>query len=203
MTKSIPNHQDRALIFSSCRDVGLQPDTIRLYKRLELASYTSSTGIVLELKTKQECGGVYCILGQQCSWGFWVIHHAPSPCATSRCELSAGGSRISVTRVRRMAVCPGWGVKGGWGPGSRGAADPWPLWEEVILSDSRAGIMNSIKRRAASKARQNKRQRGDSTRSLSAHEKLSCDFRVPVIIVKVHSAYSLVIMRMSGPKARA
>lgn len=49
--------------------------------------------------------------------------------------------------------------------------------------------MNSIKRQAASKARQNKQQRGDSTRFLSCHEKLSCDFCVPATIVKVPSAY--------------
>lgn len=49
--------------------------------------------------------------------------------------------------------------------------------------------MNSIKRQAASKAGQNKQQRGDSTRSLSRHEKLSCDFCVPATIVKVPSAY--------------
>lgn len=61
--------------------------------------------------------------------------------------------------------------------------------------------MNSIKRQAASKARQNKQQQGDSTRSLSGDEKLSCDFRALVIIVKVHSAYSLTFMRMSGLKA--
>lgn len=63
--------------------------------------------------------------------------------------------------------------------------------------------MNSIKRQAASKARQNKQQQGDSTGSLSADEKLSCDFRVPVIIVKVHSAYSLIFMRVSGLQACA
>lgn len=63
--------------------------------------------------------------------------------------------------------------------------------------------MNSIKRQAASKARQNKQQQGDSTRSLSGDEKLSCDFRVPVIIVKVRSAYSLTFLHMSGPRARA
>lgn len=39
--------------------------------------------------------------------------------------------------------------------------------------------MNSIKRQAASKARQNRQQQGDSTRSLSADEKLSCDFSCP------------------------
>lgn len=44
----------------------------------------------------------------------------------------AGGSRISVTGVRRMAVCPGWGVGGGGGggwanAGSRGVGDPCPL----------------------------------------------------------------------------
>lgn len=61
--------------------------------------------------------------------------------------------------------------------------------------------MNSIKRQAASKARQNKQQQGDSTRSLSGDEKLSCDFRVPVMTVKVHSAYLLIFMRMSGPNA--
>lgn len=59
--------------------------------------------------------------------------------------------------------------------------------------------MNSIKGQAASKARQNKQRRGDSTRSLSGDEKRSCDFRVPVIIAKVHSAYSLIFMSMSGP----
>lgn len=58
--------------------------------------------------------------------------------------------------------------------------------------------MNSIKRQVASKARANKQRQGDSTRSLSADEKLSCDFRVPVIIVKVHSAYWLIFMRVSG-----
>ena len=63
--------------------------------------------------------------------------------------------------------------------------------------------MHSIKRQAASKARQNKQQRGDSTRSLSSDEKLSCDFRVPVIIVKVHSAYSLTFVRTSGLEACA
>lgn len=61
--------------------------------------------------------------------------------------------------------------------------------------------MKSIKTQAASKTRQNKQQQGDSTRSLSSDEKLSCDFRVSVIIAKVHSAYSLIFMRMSGPKA--
>lgn len=60
--------------------------------------------------------------------------------------------------------------------------------------------MKSIKRQAASKARQSKQQQGGSTSSLSGDEKLSCDFRVPAIIVKVHSAYSLIFMRMSGPK---
>lgn len=60
--------------------------------------------------------------------------------------------------------------------------------------------MKSIKRQAASKATQNKQQQGDSIGSLSAVEKLSCDFRVPVIIVKVHSAYSLIFMHMSGPE---
>lgn len=63
--------------------------------------------------------------------------------------------------------------------------------------------MNSIKRQAASKARQNKQQQGDSTGSLSADEKLSCDFLVPVIIVKVPSAYSLIFMRVSGLQAYA
>lgn len=61
--------------------------------------------------------------------------------------------------------------------------------------------MNSIKKQAASKARQNKLQQGDSTRSLSGDEKLSCNFLVAVIIVKVHSAYSLIFMRVSGPNA--
>lgn len=45
--------------------------------------------------------------------------------------------------------------------------------------------MNSIKRQAASKAMQKKLQQGDSTSSLSTHEKLSCDFHVRVIIAKV------------------
>lgn len=58
--------------------------------------------------------------------------------------------------------------------------------------------MNSIKRQAASKARQNKQQQGDSTRSLSADEKLSCDFRVPVMTVKAHSASLLIFPRTSG-----
>lgn len=60
--------------------------------------------------------------------------------------------------------------------------------------------MNSIKRQISSKARQNDQQQGDSARSLSGDEKLSCDFRVPVIIIKVHSAYLLIFMHMSGPK---
>lgn len=38
--------------------------------------------------------------------------------------------------------------------------------------------MLSIKRQAASKARQNQQQQGDSTRSLSSYEKSSCDFYV-------------------------
>lgn len=59
--------------------------------------------------------------------------------------------------------------------------------------------MKSIKKHAASKAGQNKQQ-GDSTGSLSGDEKLSCDFCVAVIIVKVHSAYSLTFMCMSGPE---
>lgn len=33
------------------------------------------------------------------------------------------------------------------------------------------------------------------------NEKLSCDFRVSAIIVKVHSAYSLTFMRLRGLKA--
>ena len=37
--------------------------------------------------------------------------------------------------------------------------------------------MKSIKRQAASKARPNKLQQGDSTESLSGKEKPSCDFR--------------------------
>lgn len=84
---------------------------------------------------------------------------------------------------------------------SHGVGDPWPLREEASLSESRAGIMHSIKRQAASKARQNKQQQGDSTRSLSGAEKLSCDYRVPAIIIKVLSAYLLKLMRMSGLKA--
>lgn len=81
----------------------------------------------------------------------------------------------------------GWG--GGLAQAVTGVGDPWPLWEGAILGDSGARIMNSIKRQAASKAGQNKQQRGDSTRSLSRHEKLSCDFCVPATIVKVPSAY--------------
>lgn len=53
------------------------------------------------------------VFGATMLLGFSVIHHAPSPLATSGCEQSAGGSRISVTGVRRMAVCPGWGEGGG------------------------------------------------------------------------------------------
>lgn len=60
--------------------------------------------------------------------------------------------------------------------------------------------MNSIKREVASKARQYKQQKSDSTRSLSGDEKLSCGFRVPVIIVKVRPAYSLTFMSMRGLK---
>lgn len=63
--------------------------------------------------------------------------------------------------------------------------------------------MHSIKTQAASKARQSKQQWGDSTRSLSSDEKLSCDFRVPVITVKVHSAYSLTFVRTCGLEACA
>lgn len=90
---------------------------------------------------------VFTVFGVTMLLGFWAIHHALSLLATGGCEQSAGGSRISVTGVRRMAVCPGLGG---------GVGDPWPLWEEAILTDSRAGIMNSIKRQAASKARQDK-----------------------------------------------
>lgn len=61
--------------------------------------------------------------------------------------------------------------------------------------------MNSIKRQAASKAMQKKLQQGDSTSSLSAHEKLFCDSHVRVIIAKVRSAHLLNLMRMSGLKA--
>lgn len=86
------------------------------YKERELASDTSSAGIVLELKTKHECAGVYWI------WS----NNAPGlfePSITPRHLLrltgvnrATGGSRISVTGARRMAVCPGWGVGGGgWG----------------------------------------------------------------------------------------
>ena len=91
---------------------------------------------------------------------------------------------------------------GGWvRAGSRGVGDPRSLWEEAILGKSRAGIMNAIKGQAASKAMQKKLQQGDSTSSLSTDEKLSCDFHVRVIIAKVHSAYLLNLMRMSGLKA--
>lgn len=48
---------------------------------------------------------------------------------------------------------------------------------------------------------QKKLQQGDSTSSLSADEKLSCVFHVRVIIAKVHSAYLLNLMHMSGLKA--
>lgn len=61
--------------------------------------------------------------------------------------------------------------------------------------------MKSIKRQAASKATQKNLQQGDSTSSLSTHEKLSCDFHVRVITAKVCSAYLLNLMRTSGPKA--
>lgn len=96
--------------------------------------------------------------------GSWVINHAQSPLASSGCEQSAGGSRISVTWVRRMDVCPGWGPTAG----SRRVGDHWPLWEEAILTDSRTGIIQPIKRPAALKARQNKLQHGDSAKSLSS-----------------------------------
>lgn len=99
---------------------------------------------------------------------------------------------------------------GGGGCGTTGRVrDPRSLWEAAILTKSRIGIMNSIKQQAASKASLNKLQQqqqqrqADSTASLSAHEKLFCHFRVPEIIVKVHSAYCLTFTPLSGPKAWA
>lgn len=173
------------MIFSSCHGVSLSA-------RHHLCTYIKSLSLpatlppqALCLNWKQNKSVAACtVFGATILLGFWVIHHTQSPLATSGCEQSTGGSRISVTGVRRMAVCPGFSGGGGATASNRGVGDPWPQWEEAILTDSRTGIMNSIKRQAASKARQNKQQQGDSTRSLSGDEKLSCDFRVPVIISK-------------------
>lgn len=63
--------------------------------------------------------------------------------------------------------------------------------------------MKSLKRQAASKARHSEQWQGDSTRSLYGDEKLSCGFRVPVIIVKVRAAYYLTFMSMSGLRGGA
>lgn len=60
--------------------------------------------------------------------------------------------------------------------------------------------MRSFRRQVASKARHNEhngQRQGDTTSSLSAHEKLSCGFRVPVIIAKVCAAYLLTFMSVS------
>lgn len=63
--------------------------------------------------------------------------------------------------------------------------------------------MRSFRRQVASKARHNEhngQRQGDTTSSLSAHEKLSCGFRVPVIIAKVCAAYLLTFMSVSRPR---
>lgn len=186
-------------VISSCSDV--ETASIRVYKEPEAANLTSSGSIALKLKTKPVRGGVYCI------WS----NNAPGRWTNPSCFGTSWNRRVWTVcwwlldlchrGPRRMAVCLG-GV-GGWGvrAGSRGVGDPRSLWEEAILGNSRAGIMNSIKRQAASKATQKKLQQGDSTSSLSTHEKLSCDFHVRVIIAKVHSAYLLNLMHMSGLQA--
>lgn len=46
-------------VFSSCSDVEMA--SIYVYKKLKLANFTSSGGIVLKLKTKHVRCGVYCI----------------------------------------------------------------------------------------------------------------------------------------------
>lgn len=48
------------------------------YTKPELASYTSSTGIVLDLKTKQECGRVY----------FIQSHNAPGLFSNPSCPVT-------------------------------------------------------------------------------------------------------------------
>lgn len=60
--------------------------------------------------------------------------------------------------------------------------------------------MRSFNRQAASKARHNGQWQSDTTSSLSAHEKLSCSFRVPVIIAKVCAAYLQAFMNVSRPR---
>lgn len=58
----------------------------------------------------------------------------------------------------------------------------------------------SFNRQVASKARHNKQQQSGSTSSLSAYEKLSCGFRVLVMIIKVCAAHSLTFTAVSGPR---
>lgn len=116
-------------VCSSCREV--ETESMYVYKKkLRLANCTSSGGIVLKLKTKRECGGVYCIWGQQCSWAFDQSIMLWHPLGTGGCEQFANGSWISVTgRPRRMAVCLGSG--GSWGEGS--GRQSWGRWPPVTV----------------------------------------------------------------------
>lgn len=89
-------HQDDWMIDLSSGFLQLlysQDTIVYKHKKLKLANYTSSTGIVLELKTKHEHGRVYCILGQQCSWAF---EQSIMPCHL-----------LEVAGVNRALVAPG------------------------------------------------------------------------------------------------
>lgn len=70
------------LDFSSCLDV--EAASIYVYNKLKLANYTSFTGIVLELKTKRERRGVYCI------WG----NNAPGRLTNPSCSGTSWNQRV-------------------------------------------------------------------------------------------------------------